>query len=53
MNNKLILWLPIVGAFVSLAHYDKENGMKPIWAYYQAAALVVIIWIIAYLQSSH
>lgn len=52
MNNKLIYWIPIVGVFVSLVHYDKENGMRPIWAYYQAIVLVVLIWVIAYLQSS-
>ena len=53
MKNKLIYWIPIVGMFVSLIHYDKENGMSAAWSYYQAAVLVVIIWIIAYLQSLH
>jgi hypothetical protein len=53
MNNKLILWLPIIGVVVSLANYDKENGMGSFWAYYQAFMLVLIIWFVAYLQSSH
>lgn len=53
MNNKLIYWIPIVGVFVSLVNYDKENGMGAFWSYYQAFALVVVIWIVAYLQSSH
>jgi len=53
MGNKLIYWIPIVGVFVSLIHYERENGMRPIWAYYQAAALVVVIRVVAYLQSSH
>jgi hypothetical protein len=53
MNNKLIYWIPIVGVVVSLMHYERENGMGSFWAYYQAFALVVVIWLIAYLQSSH
>lgn len=52
MGNKVILWIPILGVFVSLAHYDKENGMPAIWSFYQAFMMVVIIWILAYLQSS-
>jgi hypothetical protein len=50
MNSKLIYWIPIVGVFISLVNYDKDNGMGPIWGYYQAAMLVIFIWIIAYLQ---
>jgi len=50
MNNKLIYWIPIVGVFVTLIHFEKENGMSTFWAYYQAATLVVFIWIMAYLQ---
>jgi hypothetical protein len=50
MSNKLILWIPIVGVFVSLAHFEKENGMSVFWAYYQAMTLVVFIWIMAFLQ---
>jgi hypothetical protein len=53
MNSKLILWIPVVGAFICLVKYDKENGLGPFWAYYQAVMLVVIIWIVAYLQSAH
>jgi len=50
MNNKLVMWIPIVGVFVSLVNFDKENGMSIFWAYYQAAMLVVFIWIMAFLQ---
>jgi len=53
MPNKGILWIPIVGAFVSLVKWDKENGMGAFWAYYQAAALVVFIWVMAFLQTSN
>jgi len=52
MGNKLIYWIPIVGVIVTLMHYEKENGMSPFWAYYQAFTLVVVIWVLAYLQSS-
>ena len=52
MKSKLIYWIPIVGVFVSLVHYEKDNGMGPGWGYYQAGTLVVFIWIIAWLQSS-
>jgi hypothetical protein len=51
MKSKLIYWIPVVGVVVSLMHYSKENGMKAIWAYYQAFVLVILIWIAAYLQS--
>ena len=50
MANKLIYWIPIIGIFVSLVNFDKENGMGTLWAYYQAAMLVVFIWIMAFLQ---
>jgi len=50
MNNKLIMWIPIVGVFVSLVNFDKENGMSVFWCYYQAGMLVVFIWIMAFLQ---
>jgi len=50
MTNKLILWIPIVGVFVSLVNWDKENGMSAFWAYYQAFMLIVVIWVIAFLQ---
>ena len=53
MNNKLIYWIPIVGVFVSLIHYEKDNGMGAGWGYYQAAMLVIFIWVIAFLQSGH
>ncbi len=52
MHSKLIYWIPIVGVFVTLAHYDKDNGMGAFWGYYQAAMLVIIIGIIAILQTS-
>lgn len=50
MTNKLILWIPIVGVFVSLLHWDKDNGMGAFWAYYQAFTLILFIWIIAFFQ---
>ena len=53
MNNKLIYWIPIVGVIVSLMHYEKENGMGSLWAYYQTFVIVAIIWVVAFLQSSH
>ena len=51
MKNKLIYWIPIVGIFVSLVQYDKDNGLGAFWGYYQAATLVITIWIIAFLQT--
>jgi hypothetical protein len=51
MHNKLIYWIPIVGAFVSLVHYDKDNGMGAFWSVYQTAALLAIIWIVAWLST--
>lgn len=48
MDNKLIYWVPIVGVFVSLIHYDKENGMSTGWCYYQTAMLLAFIWIMAF-----
>lgn len=53
MNNKLIYWIPIVGVFVSLVYYDKDNGMPTYWGYYQAFMIVILIWIIAFLQYGH
>jgi hypothetical protein len=50
MKNKLIYWIPIVGVFVSLVQYDKDNGMGPFWGYYQAFMLIILIWVISYLQ---
>jgi hypothetical protein len=47
MGNKLIYWLPIIGIFVSLAHYDKDNGMIAFWSYYQAVMLMASISIVA------
>ena len=51
MKTKLIYWIPIVGIFVSLVQYDKDNGLGAFWGYYQAAMLVITIWIIAFLQT--
>jgi hypothetical protein len=51
MTSKLIYWIPIVGAFVSLVNYEKENGLGALWAYYQTAVLLVIIWVAAFLQA--
>ena len=50
MTNKLIYWIPIVGVFVTLVHFEKDNGMGVFWAYYQAFMLVIFIWIMAFLQ---
>ena len=50
MTNKLIYWVPIVGVFVSLVNFDKENGMGTFWCYYQAFTLIVFIWVMAFLQ---
>lgn len=50
MTSKTIYWIPIVGVFVSLVNFDKENGMGAFWAYYQTAMLIVLIWVIAFLQ---
>jgi hypothetical protein len=48
MSNKLKYWVPIVGVFVTLVHYEKDNGMSVGWCYYQAAVLIVIIWIVSF-----
>ena len=48
MDSKLIYWVPILGVFVSLMHYDKENGMSAGWCYYQTAMLLVLIWVMAF-----
>jgi hypothetical protein len=47
--NKLILWIPILGAFVSLAQYEKENDLGAFWSYYQAIMMIATIWIITFL----
>jgi hypothetical protein len=49
MINKLIYWIPIIGVFVSLMRYDKENDMSIFWSYYQAVMIIASIWIITYL----
>ena len=46
MNNKLIYWIPIVGVFISLANYDKDNGMNAFWSYYQAIMIIAFISIV-------
>jgi hypothetical protein len=48
MTNKLIYWVPIVGIFVSLAHYERDNEMVPFWHYYQAVMIMAFISIIAF-----
>ena len=50
MTQKLIYWIPILGIFISLANYEKENGMGAFWAYYQATMLLAFIWIMAFVQ---
>jgi hypothetical protein len=47
MNNKLIYWIPIIGAFVSLIQFEKENGMNAFWSYYQAIMIMAFITIVA------
>jgi len=48
MSTKLIYWIPVIGAFVSLAHYEKENNLGEFWSYYQAFMMMAVIWIIAF-----
>jgi hypothetical protein len=48
MHSKLIYWIPIVGVFVTLAHYDKDNGMGTFWSAYQTAMILAIIWTVAF-----
>jgi len=43
MNNKLIYWIPVVGVFVSLVNYDKDNGMSTFWNFYQAVVIMILI----------
>lgn len=50
MTNKVILWIPIVGVFVCLVKYDKENGMGTFWAYYQSITLILLIWVVAFVE---
>ncbi len=45
MNNKLVYWIPVMGVFVSLAQFDKENDLGVVWPYYQAVMILAIIWI--------
>jgi hypothetical protein len=47
MANKSVYWIPVIGAFISLANYDKENGLSEGWAYYQAIMIIATIWIIS------
>ena len=49
MSNKLIYWIPVVGIFVSLANYGKENEMGEFWSYYQAVMIMGTIWIITFI----
>jgi hypothetical protein len=51
MHNKAIYWIPIVGVFISLVHYDKDNGMGSFWSAYQTAMILIIIWIVAFLST--
>ena len=52
MHNKLIYWIPIVGVFVSLVNYDKDNGMGAFWSAYQTAMLLAIIWTVAFFSTT-
>ena len=49
MSSKLIYWIPVVGVFVILAHYEKENDMGAFWSYYQAIMMMAIIWILTFI----
>lgn len=48
MVNKTIYWIPVVGLFVSLWNYEKENGMNTFWSYYQTVCIIALITLIAY-----
>ena len=48
MANKSIYWIPVIGAFVSLAQYDKEVDLGEFWSYYQAITIIAVIWIISF-----
>ena len=50
MNNKLIYWIPVVGVFVSLVNYRKDNDMGDFWPYYQAVVTMAFIWIITFIS---
>jgi hypothetical protein len=49
MLIKLIYWIPIIGVFVSLVNYDKDNDMGAFWCYYQAFMILAFIWIVTYI----
>ena len=51
MHSNLVYWIPIVGVFVSLAQYDKDNGMGVFWSAYQTAMILIIIWVVAFLST--
>jgi hypothetical protein len=51
MHSKLIYWIPIVVVFVTLAHYDKDNGMGTFWSVYQTAMILIIIWTVAFFST--
>ena len=42
-ENKSLYWIPVLGIFVSLINYDKENGMGMGWNYYQAFSIMAFI----------
>ena len=42
-ENKSLFWIPVLGIFVSLINYDKENGMGDGWNYYQALCVMLFI----------
>jgi len=41
--NKQLYWIPVLGIFISLYQFDKENGMSIGWNYYQALSVMVFI----------
>ena len=48
MSYKLLYWIPIIGVFVSLVKYEKENDLGVFWPYYQAVMIIATIWIFTY-----
>jgi len=49
MDNKLIYWIPVVGLFITLLNYDKDNGMGAFWSYYQALMIVALISTVSFI----
>jgi hypothetical protein len=52
VQNKTIYWIPLVGVFVSLYNYDKDNGMSRAWNYYQAVMIMLFIAIMSLIATN-